>query len=445
MLYFITLLTYFFDLFITISFMNGILNKKKENISNIIFFLSFIIMELILFANEYITQNMPDGPALITTTLVSLVTTFALSYLYNAPLRHKIFVTATFQILAMFGEYLFTIIIKITHPEIFSISKASLNILMNFGSKVFFFLLTLICVLFWNKRSHKYTIQYNLLLFSTPLISMLIMLSTPLEDIAVDNNQRFFLIIYTSLAILNIVNFLLLEKTFSQAKNEYKLQQIEQQVIFQKEKYIQLSTAYKVNRSVLHDTKKHYFAIQEYINQKEYNKLQDYLLIAIEHMENSYASINTGNLVIDSFVSNFEKVTENNSIPFNFDISVDPNRIPINDYDLCVILGNLLDNSFNACKKNYEDPNRIILEMSINENDTFLIFIANTYKTDLSNKSQDDLLFEHGYGLDNIRKIVEENHGMIKINPSDYFEITIILPIIDIKKRIHPPSIITSA
>lgn len=433
MLYIITLITYCFDLFIIISFMNGILNKKKENISNIIFFFSFILMEFILFTNECVTEDIPDEPALIATSLVSVITTFALTHLYNAPLRHKIFITAIFQILAMFGEYIFTLVIKITHPEIFSISKTSLNIMMNLGSKVCFFLLTLICVLFWNKKLHKYTIQYNLLLFSTPCISMLIMLSTPLEDIAVDNNQRFFLVIYTSLAILNIINFLLLEKTFRQTKNVYKLQQVEQQVKFQKEKYIQLSAAYKVNRSVLHDTRKHYFAIQEYINQKEYDKLHDYLQIAIENMENIYISVNTGNLVIDSFVSNFKKVTENNSIPFSFDISVDSNRIPINDYDLCVILGNLLDNSLNACKRNTENTNRIILEMSINENDTFLIFIANTYKTELNNKLHDDLLFEHGYGLDNIKKIVEEHHGMIKINPSDYYEITIIIPIIDIK------------
>ena len=46
---------------------------------------------------------------------------------------------------------------------------------------------------------------------------------------------------------------------------------------------------------------------------------------------------------------------------------------------------------------------------------------------------------EHGYGIANIRNIVEKYHGFIKYEFGDLFSMDIIIPIIDVKKRLHPP------
>ncbi len=132
----------------------------------------------------------------------------------------------------------------------------------------------------------------------------------------------------------------------------------------------------------------------------------------MKDIEDTYTEINTGNLVIGAFVSNFKNIAETNGISFSPTLKIDANRIPINDYDLCVILGNLLDNSFNACRKNAAGHNYIALTISVNENDIFYIHIENTYDPaeECASRPKTDFL-KHGYGMDNIETIVEKNHG----------------------------------
>ena len=441
MLYFVIIITYVFDLFIIISFMNGVLERRKEHIPYPVFLSCFFLVEVILYVNEYFTDELPADISLIVTTFVSLLTTFGLTFLFQTNIRHRIFTAVSFQIFALLGESFFTLTIQKINPHIFNMNETYVSILMNLGSKIVLYLFVLICNLFWNKHIRKFgTIQYNALLFSTPVISLIIMLIAPLKNIINYDNYYFFLILYISLTVLNIINYLLLEKVFRIAELNQKNHAMEQQIQYQKDKYIQLGTAYKSNRSVLHDMKKHYFTISEYVRQKKFDQLQDYLKTSMEKLESGYICINTGNLVIDSFVSNYKTVAENNSIYFDEDISIDTERIPINDYELCVILGNHLDNSLNACNHISGSEKRIQLEIYNNENDTFMIHIKNTYSDIQSENMQSfDNVFNHGYGLDNIKKIVEENYGIFKLRKGEYFEIFIIIPIIDIKKRLHPP------
>ena len=48
---------------------------------------------------------------------------------------------------------------------------------------------------------------------------------------------------------------------------------MEDQIRFQKEKYEQLSESYRQSRRIIHDLKKQYFCINEYVDNKEYDKL----------------------------------------------------------------------------------------------------------------------------------------------------------------------------
>ncbi len=41
--------------------------------------------------------------------------------------------------------------------------------------------------------------------------------------------------------------------------------------------------------------------------------------------------------------------------------------------------------------------------------------------------------------MDNIENIVEKNHGFLKHKFGSTFSMDIVIPIIDVKKRLHPP------
>ena len=89
----------------------------------------------------------------------------------------------------------------------------------------------------------------------------------------------------------------MLNKIILSTEFQSQYHQMEQQILFQKEKYKQLSIAYRETRSIVHDVKKHYFAIQELIHHQEYEQLLGYTSSAINTLESTYANFNTGNLV----------------------------------------------------------------------------------------------------------------------------------------------------
>lgn len=440
MSYLMTFAAYAFDMFIIIVFMNGMFAKKRS-IPSYIFYGCFISMEIIIFLYEFFASSFSDNVSSVMTVIISLSTTFLLTHLYKSLLPRRIFVTLSFQVFASFSEYFFTLIVQRIRPEIFQMEYTSLRLFMSFGSTIILFLLCLACISVWNTKFSKKSAGFNLLLFSTPIISIIIMLSIPISEIVIYDNQHFPIIIYAllaALAVLNITNHIFLSISFKQAESNYRIKQLEQQINIQNEKYLQLSTAYRTNRSIIHDVKKHYFTVKEFVKNNEYDRLEEYLNISVDDLERTYADIHTGNPVIDSFVSNYKAVSNDNSITFTESICADPARIPVADYDLCIILGNILDNSLNACMKNIGTQNKIDLEISVNLNDTFLIYISNTYDPKMVD-DLDDSFFEHGYGLENVRRIVERHHGMMRVVTSDsedpLFEVTIIIPIIDPKQR----------
>ena len=81
---------------------------------------------------------------------------------------------------------------------------------------------------------------------------------------------------------------------------------MEDQIRFQKEKYEQLSESYRQSRRIIHDLKKQYFCINEYVDNKEYDKLKTFTSEAVRDIESTYSKYNTGNLVIDSFLTNYD-------------------------------------------------------------------------------------------------------------------------------------------
>ena len=138
--------------------------------------------------------------------------------------------------------------------------------------------------------------------------------------------------------------------------------------------------------------------------------------------------IDTGNLVIDSFVTNYITTAKNKNILFEYSIDFNKDDVPIENYDLCIILGNLLDNSFEACQriKSINDK-KILLKIHVQDN-FFVIYIANTYdQEEHSNTKKDE--FIHGYGTLNVKNIVDKHHGFYYAKAEDVYEATVSLPL----------------
>ena len=90
-------------------------------------------------------------------------------------------------------------------------------------------------------------------------------------------------------------------------------------------------------------------------------------------------------------------------------------EIYLKDTDIVSILSNLIDNAIENCDK-CKNKKTINIMLKIDNADNFIISVKNTipskYKFDKNNivSSKKDKM-KHGYGIKNIIKIVEKNHG----------------------------------
>lgn len=430
---FINIINYVFDMFILLIYFDHVLKKKKDYIPAPVFYGAFVLMECIMFITSVIFTGAHSNASFFITSLISFITTFALCFLYETTVRHRLFTSLLFQIFALLGEGIFSIIITKFKTDILLLNDVLLSAVMNLGSKLILLLLVLICIAFWDRKMKHSIPNYNLMLFVTPAITLFITLSIPSSRMISLNLNSFYISLFTSLIILNIVNYFMLDYVVQLSELRAKNIHMQQQISFQTDKYQQLSAAYRKSRSIVHDTKKHYFSIQSHIKNMEFDKLDEYLKSAITDLENTYAKINTGNLVIDAFVSSYLDIAAEEGIQFDTDIHVDPDRIPVKDYDLCVILGNLLDNSLQACHKIVPPlKRRIQVQLYIDANDTFIIHLGNTIppKTDEKNDATDSLI--HGYGLENVKSITEAYHGMYSTIADQTYDVYVIIPIIEV-------------
>lgn len=430
MFYYLTIfIIHIFNLFMMITFLDGILGRQKRKVAPLLYMSGFIAAETLSYAVSHFDVSFPLYYCSI------LVLLFLLTLLYDADWSTRILVSVLFPIFTFLGELLFVSAYQFLNPEILNISTTYSPVLLQFGAKLGLFFLIIVGIAFWEKWILKLKVmKYNISLSLIPIFTMSIIITLPLKTVLVVGdrtvNFRFFFLLFSSFLIMNVAIFQWIKEMKSANKLKLEYKNMEQQVTYQREKYMQLSANYKNMRSILHDMKNHYFAITKYIENQNFDKLRNYMQNAIQQMEDCYAGVNTGNLVIDSFLNNFKMIAENDHISFLEDISIAPDKIPLTDYDLCVIIGNLLDNAYHAVSQVKDEEKTVKLHIQLNDNDSFIIFEKNTYdRSTYGSQKRDDL--EHGYGLRNIEKIVAHYHGLMQYQADDYFTVTIIIPIIN--------------
>ena len=137
------------------------------------------------------------------------------------------------------------------------------------------------------------------------------------------------------------------------------------------------------------------------------------------------------NLVIDAIISSKISVAQKNNIKYTWDIDV-PSKLPVNDIDLCILIGNSIENAFDACIASECDCRFLHSTIHYKQNCLYFNF-KNSYSHQLhkvnnsllSTKSNPSL---HGYGLPSIQSIVDKYNGMLDIDHSEnVFSVKIIL------------------
>lgn len=413
-----------FNMITTMLFYKACLGNKKIRVNKILFFVTFILafgIGLVLSQVGYVG---------LFYSIMSFAIFFGLTLLYQSKWIIRIFTAVSYLAFSMISELISYSIILITMQKASEESMQNYSLLL---SKLVTFILTVAVTLIIKKNTQIVKFKDYLCFIITLLISIATLITISFEfDTGEPNATVGICFAAVGLMIINIIVYYLLENIIEATEIREKQSRMEQQFAFQEQKYEQASQSFRSISSLIHDTNKHLVYLNECIERREFDEAKRYIGTAIEHIDKSYKRINTGFLPIDALVSNSLNIAEANNITFKSDIKIEKERICIERYDLCVALGNLLDNAVEACKKVSNPDDRFISVSIITGDNSLVIHIENSaermreaeFKTD----KKDKLL--HGYGISNVRAISEKYGGVFTIERKESScEATLIFPI----------------
>ena len=222
---------------------------------------------------------------------------------------------------------------------------------------------------------------------------------------------------------------------------EYLLQRIvkreeDKTIIYQnklmKQQMDEIENIYMTMRGWRHDYHNHIQSLKGYLSLNKVEQMKNYL----NELETDLDSIDTlyhsGNLQLDSILNAKLAIAEKGQIRIHCDASIPP-QLHVSDLDLCVILGNLLDNAIESCRK-IKDPDERFIRVYIGILKKQL-YISITNATSETVKQRTDHYFtmkrgDHGHGLKRVDQVVKKYDGYLnRQNEPGIFATEIVLPL----------------
>lgn len=382
----------------------------------------------------FITSNLLGNtslPATVIRSLLAILSRFVLMFLFQTNIKTKLFVAMSYIILTALAEEFSFLLISLVNSFNFNGNNLDIMIFHSISliTNLFVFVITMIIYIFKNKNTEIRSTIYTIFLLIIPTCSLCLVISKPFFNLNTYMPITYFILI-SFLLFINMLNYILLQNVLHTEELQSTVKILSTQVEYQKNKYLQLGESYKNIQSFMHDTKKHLFYIENCVKEEKYDEIIPYSRNTMQDLESRYCTINTGNLVIDSFVSNLLLQTKRHEITLHTNLKVDVKKIPVNDYHMTIILGNLLDNALNASLQQNKGEINVTIQTI---EDTFTIHITNTCNSaeiKTSPKDIDSIDFIHGYGLLNVKKTIAQYDGICVIQcENNIYSVTTIIPL----------------
>ncbi len=277
------------------------------------------------------------------------------------------------------------------------------------------------------KKDSTYSLKWNewFVLLIIPVISIFTMSFVSLIIINIEDQLSPMQHIFSILSILGILmtNSLVYVLYVNMQKEHAKQLEysILQQAFKSQEKSVEeTKILYQSVRSIRHDLKQHFQVALTMLHSGKINEAVDYMEKYNDTVLDGISNkVFCDNDVVNYIINSKSKICSDRHIKIYIYIA---NEIPeFSDLDLCVLLGNALDNAIEGVSG--EGNNEIYLELR-NVDNFFMISVKNTiinsvleYNPNLiSTKNEKDV---HGLGILSMKEVVQKYNGSIEFYESD--------------------------
>ncbi|MEM1485836.1 GHKL domain-containing protein [Oscillospiraceae bacterium PP1C4] len=371
------------------------------------------------------------------TIICNVLLIFLFCLLYSSPVRKKMLATVFICIITILSEafVLFSISTLRNIDLMTSLQEDTFNITGIILSKITLFIFVKV---FNAVRKSKLNISvpifYWFAIFLIPLGSAFVIQVLYLQSVS-DYFKGKAILLSISVIVMLIINILIfylydkiIEENTAKTQNILLMRQVDDYAY-----QISLTESFQEEMRLLrHDLKNHFTDIQYLAQHKDCKKIEDYMieLIGILHADQKFC--NSGNIAIDAILNHKIYNATQNKIRVDVDV-IAPKDLLLNQLDMCILLGNLIDNSIEACMKVDENQRFIKIHIEYSGGNMFItvtnsydgIFIYDenlNYTTTKANK------LGHGLGLKNIQNVIERYNGGISISSTEsLFTVDILL------------------
>jgi len=202
--------------------------------------------------------------------------------------------------------------------------------------------------------------------------------------------------------------------------------------------YDEVENIYKQMRGWKHDYHNHLQAIKAYIASDKIAELLVFCDKIEQDLQTVDTVVKTGNVMLDAILNSKLSLANQRKIEVNAKAAV-PEKLQITDVDLCVLIGNLLDNAMEACVKTQDiaewEFDRPFIRVYIGMKGYNLYICVTNSVYGAVKKSGSRFIStkdkpNHGFGLARIDKVCEKYGGYCKRNNEPgVFSTEILLPV----------------
>ncbi|MBG9734423.1 ATP-binding protein [Paenibacillus alvei] len=400
-------------------FFNSVFGKSAKKHNRFIYFIIFGLLDFLYLV-------IPVSPIL--SSILALLMIFSIVQSYQVEMKTKIIFTMLYSVLMSLVTCISLYIFYTLDSVEFSfdpVNETNKIVYMKAILLSFIIMFAIIQIIrpLAKRRSYSLHYRYYVLISAIPLMSIYHLYILNYKTV-------YYFISAIGFLFLNVMVVYIFDTIIDKYKFMQEHTQLQHQMDYQDANYEKVVHSFKSIKRIIHDTNQQFLYIEECIKRNELAAAMEHIKTTLNKVEGAYQRVNTGNLVIDALITNTLNIGQANGIRIDTKLNLWSQEIHIDRYDLCVVIGNMLDNAIEASKKLTIAEDRYILIKIHSTESTLLIHILNHMENEVAHlHSQKPSPEFHGIGLTNIARICDKYGGHMTIETENkVFNNMVLLP-----------------
>ncbi len=390
---------------------------------NILFILTVLLLFLNISIANYIGTliEIPSYTALVIMIIYSII---ALKGKFLVKIFSCIILNVLLILINSFSLFTFGMLYNVSFDDMiatFGIYRFACLV----TSKIMLFYISRIILKIKINKFDKTPFSVWMLMTIVPLLTIFIMVV--ITDIAMFNNYpRITVYLFLSLLGLilnNIIFYVLFMKLGKEYETITENELLKYNIILKNKHSEEIKELYKEIQTMRHDMKNQIIGISSLIQDKNYIKAIEYSNVIIENINKTRKFVFTKNDMFNVIVNNKFSEANSKGIKTSYSINYELEQ-QIEDTDINILFGNLLDNGIEACEKlvNNKEVSLVIDK----KRDYIFIEVKNTIEKSVLKENPNLLTtklekLKHGIGVISVKKVVEKYNGIIDFYEKDKF------------------------